>query len=354
MRLKTIKINFFVLIGLLLLIELTGQIIFVIKNKNFLFSVHDNKSRERLFSLHPNLSVALNKNAKEIVYKNGEYLSITTTELGTRWTGADLKDSSKIRIACIGGSTTFCTGVSDEFSWPAMLQKKLGVGYAVVNYGVPAYTTVESIIQLALFVPEIKPDIVIFFEGGNDMYNYYMENSYPDYFWHGEVAMPMALMKRKKYESCFEKFKKQSGFFYITDNINEKFTKEKLPERFTVPDPKIDSLYVRNVRTQIAITSSWNKPAIFIGQILNPFIERKEYPWSIRIQSKYILPIMTHVNELTKNASNASIYCSYLDFKNSIKWNPEHFWDDMHFTIKGNEIFSDMLSAEIKKIRIEK
>src|SRR5688572_22571807 len=175
--LKLIRINFLVFLGILVFLEIAGQVISLIKNKQLLFDDPEVRARHEMFRAHPYLSVTLNKNFNHTFKTGSEYHSVKTTELGTRWTGADLKDTSKIRIVCIGGSTTFCTGVKDEDSWPAVLQRKLGDKYAVINFGVPAYKSVEAIIQLALFVPEVKPDIVVMYMGWNDLFNYHREES---------------------------------------------------------------------------------------------------------------------------------------------------------------------------------
>lgn len=352
--LKTFKINLLVLLGILLFIEITGQIIFLIKWKHFLFNDPDKKYRELVFRKHPYLSVALNKNIK--ANYEGDDDIITTTELGTRWTGANLQGAGKIRIACLGGSTTFCTGLRDEFTWPALLQKKLGNRYAVINFGAPGYTTVEAIIQMSLFVPELKPDLVIFYEGWNDLHNYYMEDSYPDYYRHGQLQLQNVLLGRKENETCYEKFRRQSGVFYVVDNIRERLIKERAPMRFSTPDIKTDSLFTRNIRTLISLSSMQKTQPVFIAQVLNPFFKRKEKFsrfWTIHIEDKSVPLMMDHMNDLAKNICSNDSNCIYLDFKNSIEWETKHFIDDGHFSKEGNEIFSDVLAKEINGI-IEK
>jgi lysophospholipase L1-like esterase len=342
---RTIGINVLVFLGILLLIEFSGQLIALVKNRQFLFANFDYDLRHTLFKRHPYLSVSMNSNVKVDSGSDFEYLSVTTTELGTRYTGANLNDTSAFRIVCIGGSTTFCTGVSDEDSWPAILQQRLGDKFAVINFGVPAYKTVEAIIQLALFVTELKPQLVIFYGGGNDMYNYHMENTYPDYYHHGEHLMPMALLGAPKYESCFDKLQRQSGFFYLLNNVREIFQEAESPTRHVYPDSVVDQMYERNLKTILAITSTWECRELVIGQVLNPFIEFQETPWSIKLQRDSILPYMERMNQIARNVCNTDSTCDYLDFVNGLTWKPEHFWDEMHFTQEGNKFFADALSV---------
>ncbi len=334
------RINILIFISIIAGIEIGGQLIALVKNGRFLFSPGEVHKRDQLFQPHPYLSVALRKNVSVGSENDIQYVSVSTTELGTRWTGADLEDTTAIRIVCIGGSTTFCTGVSDQDSWPAILQQKLGKRYAVINYGVPAYKTVEAIVQLALYVTELSPDMVIFYGGGNDFYNYHMENTYPDYFYHGEHLMPMALLGRSKYETCSDIIQRNSGFFYILNNVRERIYSEELPVRHAYPDNVVDSLYARNLKTILALTSSMSARELVIGQVLNPFIEFEETPWSMRLERELIIPYMDRMNEISKNICSNDSSCEYLDFKNDIPWKPGHFWDEMHFTREGNELFA--------------
>ena len=50
-------------------------------------------------------------------------------------------------IAAVGGSTTYDLGVDQGQTWPEMLERDLGSDYAVLNHGVPAYSSVEHVIQ---------------------------------------------------------------------------------------------------------------------------------------------------------------------------------------------------------------
>jgi len=238
--------------------------------------------------------------------------------------------------------------VRDEDTWPAILQRKLGDGYAVINFGVPAYKSVEAIIQLALYVPEVKPDIVLMYMGGNDLFNYHRTEIYPDYYHSGEVLMPLSLLGTKKHESAFDKFTRQSGLFYLVHNVEELVYPVKMPERHSVPDSIVDKMYVRNLNSMLALTSNMNSKKILIGQVLNPYHKREEKPWSIRIKSDLIIPMMSRMNDMARNACNNDSSCNYLNFVNTIAFKPEHFWDDMHFTVEGNTMFAEEIKKSIQ------
>lgn len=337
------------MLGILLFIELAGQIIHLVAWKRFLFYDPDKKVRELIFRKHPYLSVALNKNITAIFDK--EKQKIVTTALGTRWTGADIEDTNKIRIACLGGSTTFCTGVADEDSWPAILQKKLGSRYAVINYGVPGYSTVESLIQMCLFIPEIKPKMIFFYEGWNDLHNYFTAESVPDYYHHGQMMLQNVKLGRKEEETCFEKFRRQSGFFYFIDNIKERIIKRVPDSRYTVHDPAIDHLFSRNLQSMIVLAEARHAQPVIISQVLNPFTERKENfsrPWTVHIEDTSVPALMTHINGIAKKTCEATGQCIFLDYENQITWTEKNFIDEVHFSKRGNEKFASALCSFIK------
>lgn len=348
---RLIRINLLVLLLFLLMAELSGQLFFRIRNGYWLFLKSGEAYRNEIFSAHPYLSVALRPSVKVSSSRDGQYTTVTTTEIGTRWTGADLSDTSLTRIACIGGSTTFCTGVNDEDSWPALLQKKLGDRYAVVNFGIPAYNTVESLIQMALYVPELKPKYVIVHQGANDIYNYYQPNNYPDYFEHGEHLMPMALLARPKHESDIEMLRKRSGIFWMVNNIHDRIYPPELPHLHNRPDEIVDGLYIRNTKNMLTLADNMGAMTIMIGQVMNPhFNDFRHEPWSPRVKPELILPYTWRINEFTDSICKTDPNCTYVSLMDSIAWQSNHFWDVMHVTKEGSDLFADKV-AEVVRLK---
>ncbi len=84
------------------------------------------------------------------------------------------KPAGVYRIVALGGSTTYGTTAPTDQTYPAYLQQTLrnDYGYAnveVVNGGVAGYTSWNIFTDLALRVTELQPDLVIFYEGTNDV-----------------------------------------------------------------------------------------------------------------------------------------------------------------------------------------
>ncbi len=84
------------------------------------------------------------------------------------------KPDGIFRIVVMGDSSTYGTFVPYNQSFPYLLGNVLRDEYGqanveVVNAGVPGYTSWNTFVALALRVTELQPDLVIIYEGGNDV-----------------------------------------------------------------------------------------------------------------------------------------------------------------------------------------
>ena len=84
------------------------------------------------------------------------------------------KPEGQFRIVCLGGSTTYTTGLENyQMSYPNLLEKELHergfTNINVINAGVGAYTSWESLINFEFRVLDLKPDMIIIYHGVNDI-----------------------------------------------------------------------------------------------------------------------------------------------------------------------------------------
>ena len=77
------------------------------------------------------------------------------------------KANDVTRIVCLGESSTFGLGVSDDAAWPRHLEKKLNSldpqkrRWEVLNLAVTNYSTFQGVRQAREELPRLKPDIVM-------------------------------------------------------------------------------------------------------------------------------------------------------------------------------------------------
>lgn len=84
------------------------------------------------------------------------------------------KPAGRFRIVCMGASTTYTIGVNDfRKTYPAWLEKHLtDRGYPdveVINAGVPAWTSYESVINFHLRIQDLQPDLLIVHQSWGDI-----------------------------------------------------------------------------------------------------------------------------------------------------------------------------------------
>ena len=72
------------------------------------------------------------------------------------------KDTEKTRIALVGDSFTFGEEVKYEDTWGHLLEKELGPGVEVLNFGVPGYSVGQAQLRYEKDVRDWNPKIVIF------------------------------------------------------------------------------------------------------------------------------------------------------------------------------------------------
>jgi|GEM_PF-657019 len=105
-------------------------------------------------------------------------LSPTHREHNSRgYRGAEFsipKDEGIFRIFALGGSTTYGDSILPEEAYPAVLQQILHDEYGythveVVNAGVNAYSSFDSLANLTYHVLDDDPDMVIVYHGINDV-----------------------------------------------------------------------------------------------------------------------------------------------------------------------------------------
>lgn len=88
---------------------------------------------------------------------------------------AQPKPAGRVRVAFLGGSTTFCAEASSlETTWPHQVVEALrratpGVEFDYVNGGAAAYSTEQSLLNLAHRVGPLEPDVIVIYHATNDL-----------------------------------------------------------------------------------------------------------------------------------------------------------------------------------------
>ncbi len=112
----------------------------------------------------------------------GQYINIDLNGIRRTWRAdEDHQGADRLSIFVFGGSTVWGVGVRDDATIPSFLARKLeetGIEAEVTNFGESGYVSTQEVIAL---IGEVRkgniPDLVIFYDGVNDMYSAYQQRA---------------------------------------------------------------------------------------------------------------------------------------------------------------------------------
>ncbi|WP_046743960.1 SGNH/GDSL hydrolase family protein [Kordia zhangzhouensis] len=128
-----------------------------------------------------------------------------------------LKDSATaIKIFCFGGSTMYSSGARDEYTIPSELSKLIHQKFPeqnveVTNFGCHGYTRATENIQLQReLIKKNIPDIVIFYDGVNEIISAHQNN---------EAGSPTNAYNRKREFKIAHSYKKRLKLVMTSSNL---------------------------------------------------------------------------------------------------------------------------------------
>ncbi len=293
----------------LISIELAGQVAYRIRSGHWLFTRNKHTNMHYtvgMFQPNPWLVGVPKPGESRTKLEGKKIITISHNSLGFRGHEVTIqKGNNTRRIVVLGGSSTYCVGVSDNETWPYFLEKDLGAGWEVINLGVPGYSTVENLIQTALQIQELSPDIAVYFVGWNDMRNIHIKNLKSDYSdFHGKsqyVSLSIHVGDPNVVEPS-----KSSIITFIRSHLCK--TNPKLIPIKPIPDANAFSanpdyraldLYGRNLGSIIALCKHFHIIPIMVPQIMNyeALIDDKAYEWMPFLKDKDVKGAMKLYNE---------------------------------------------------------
>lgn len=190
------------------------------------------------------------------------------------------KPEGVLRIACVGGSSTYGEGVSsNEHTWPTHLETLLASAtaegqYEVINLGVPGYSSFESLSRFAFDGVELKPDVVVIYHSMADVHSALSENPTPDNT-HYRANWPTT------YEADVDSLFSISRTFslartYLQDEPAERLSgragKTRIGEQRAnsdLPTARGFTNFQRNIRGIIALAQSIGAEVILVSQAVD-------------------------------------------------------------------------------------
>lgn len=306
-----------------------------------------------VFTPHPFYNWSLNPYYKN---KKGE---LVHTEEGFRKTFNE--DSiidhlsnykSNYKIICIGGSSTHCAEMDDyRDTWPSLLHDKLNKKHnsTVINFGVGAWSTIQSQIRCLTWFSKIKPNLLIFYQCKNDLTPLFngsliekeilpdYQNIVTQYSEKFFVNMPKIFLFIPLLSLFyFVKFAYQNRVGLL--NIYKPKAEQNPSGMKRLNNDFIDSIYFRH-STIIQMCKEINCKVLYIPEVVTEGVYRD-------LLNNEIYP---NFKKKIQHKENVKVF----DIDPLIPKSSEFFLDKMHFTKKGNEFFSEILSKKIIKSYFE-
>jgi len=304
----------------------------------------------QFFQWHPYLVAVPRPGA---IGKSGDK-TVTINSLGLRGPEVTREvPAGVVRIATLGGSSTFGSQVSDSDAWPRLLEGGLGKGMQVVNFGVPGYSTVESLIQTALVLPELKPEVAIYYEGWNDLRSMHVRPLAPDYSdFHGPLQLTNLDILSTNTDT------RLATVFYVKNwvmaqtiaQLNARPTAQSSPDKLTDRiDERAVALYGRNLRSIVALCRAQQIRPIFVPHLLNYEILKSAEPyyWVPYIRTRDLRTAMTAYNDEMRRVA-AELSVDFVEPVLAMPFTAADFADEGHFNEQGSRKFAQALTDYVR------
>lgn len=275
--------------------------------------------------------------------------------------------SAPVRIFVFGGSTLWGTGVRDEFTVPSLLARELhnrGVVTEITNFGESGYVSTQEVIALMLELRKQNvPDLVIFYDGVNDLFSAYQQMaaglpqnemhrveefnlSQPDE-WPRALGVTVSSFARSL--SLVRAARRALGIVGAPPESDVP-TPGQLPARLVGVADAVLKAYVGNMRIVQALGAEYGfrslffwQPTIFDKQTLTP------YEQSERAKQSTLRPLVFAINDGVRNGQLAGIDpASFVDFSKMFESEePAIFIDWCHVGERGNNMIALAMAREI-------
>jgi len=239
-------------------------------------------------------------------------------------------------IICLGGSTTYGYSESNETTWCQQLERKLSEHFPqrrikAFNLGMDMGTSVMSLVNLALVGVHLQPDLIINYDGINDLWaigtqNFRTDHAHiyndldPTKVYRGlERSLPRWMMS--SYAIAYA-----AGAADLIFRINDLAAVART-ERVQDPDPfKGIEATLQNFKTMRGIAHGKGADIIFS---------------TVQFRDGAADPLGTRLNGIFRDFFTANGY-HYVDQERLIPdHDPSINVDEIHFTSKGDELMAE-------------
>jgi lysophospholipase L1-like esterase len=268
---------------------------------------------------------------------------------GPERTSTELKQ--QVVIATVGSSTTYDVAVPNGQTWSDDLEQQLGRGYAVINHGVPGYTSVENLLQTLFYLDTygVRPHCAVYL-GWNDIRNAHLPNLDPAYAnFHLLSQLDIMNVRKKPLEVSFSPLAR-----IMNRSLQAAFDPVPLAPNFLndppVPgtDARLEQIFRRNLEAIAAINRERQIISIFVGQVWDrsKLQSKERYGFFPLVRDVDVWPLQDHFNAIVKATADSIGVPNFIPPIGEFQ--DDDFADRDHFSAKGSAKFALMITPIVK------
>lgn len=291
--------------------------------------------------------------------------------LGFRGPEKPLGFENVLSIITVGGSTTECHFLSDEKTWPYLLGQALKPhlnNLWINNAGFDGHSTFGHQVLLNDYLVRIKPKIILFLVGINDIENDHasfhdklnMKGGYPDFkhfiFTNSEVLnVILNLVRGRK----AQKMNNTTGTMIDLRNgkqllleANEVDQRIKDQEKYLVNFRRRIVQLIDTCRSNSIMPIFITQPNMF-GEGVDPVtgVNLETFALKDGFNGKALWRILQLYNQNVKNICSAK-GVPVIDLASLLPKSSLYFYDGSHYTNQGAQKVADILATELKPLII--
>lgn len=308
----------------------------------------------RLYRRHPYLDAAPREGMR--VHAFGKQAGFNS--LGYRSPERPLaRPAGVLRILCAGGSTTFdLLAASDDRTWPWRLEERLRrrrPRLEVWNAGFPGWTSLESLISLAVRDADLGPGLVVVYQGDNDL----QPGGYQPFdreYEHGHAELELRALG---FDRPPLPWRSRS---VLLERLAAPWARAGDPWASLDPGeprhphlaPGAVATFERNVRSLAAVARAHGARVALVTQTIR--VRGAQRADDLRYLAQWLPGLapaaapgeLERLNQVLR-ALGAGEGMQVVDAAARAGWRDEDFADPLHFSDRGSERFADFLAAEL-------
>lgn len=254
-------------------------------------------------------------------------------------------EHASFRVVCLGGSSTYGTTVSNEDSYPRLLQTELtrdiGQGVEVINAGLGGYSTPNLIALLSLKIVHLKPQVVFFYIGFNDAWNRLLYSDFQTDYSHALKSWEMARVPFWRYSRLLDMIAAKLGHPAGRDpHIHSVCWKPMKGAPAANWERSSGEAFRGNIITLIAICKAHGIIPVFSSEAT----DFRNHP--VENNDVWVRAVKEHREIIESVAAEQG--AGYVDLAGMMSDQAEYFDDCLHMNRRGNLFFAEALASYLR------